>query len=82
VTQVFNSTRPDITHAVNEVSKFMQNPGQQHWVAVKRIMRYLNGTANKCLIFKNNHIDINKNNAINLNVEAYCDADWAGDTDE
>jgi hypothetical protein len=70
-------TRPDIAHAVNEVSKFMQNPCQEHWIAVKRIMRYLNGTINKCLVFKNNNTDIKS-----LNIEAYCDADWAGDKDD
>ena len=26
-------TRPDIAHAVNEISKFMKDPGQVHWIA-------------------------------------------------
>jgi hypothetical protein len=34
-------TRPDIAAAVGEVSKYLDNPGQQHWIAVKRILRYL-----------------------------------------
>ena len=33
-------TRPDITHAVGVVSRFMGNPGRQHWEAVKWILRY------------------------------------------
>ncbi len=41
------STRPDITHAVNEISQFLNNPGKQHWAAVKRILRYLRGTKSK-----------------------------------
>ncbi|GBM72637.1 hypothetical protein AVEN_238222-1 [Araneus ventricosus] len=37
--------RPDIAFAVNVVSRFQSNPGQVHWNAVKRIFRYLKGTA-------------------------------------
>ena len=34
------ATRPDIAHAVSYVSWFMENPQEEHWVAVKRIFRY------------------------------------------
>jgi len=34
-------TRPDICYAVTQVTKFNENPGPQHWEAVKRIFRYL-----------------------------------------
>jgi hypothetical protein len=34
-------TRPDITHAVNKVARFMSKGGHQHLVAAKRILRYL-----------------------------------------
>jgi hypothetical protein len=34
------STRP---LAVSNVSKYLQNPGLEHWKAVKRILRYLKG---------------------------------------
>ena len=37
-------TRPDISHAVGVVSKFMHNPGRLHWSAVKHVFRYLAGT--------------------------------------
>ena len=37
-------TRPDIAHAVGVVSRFLSNPGKQHWEAVKWILRYLKGT--------------------------------------
>jgi hypothetical protein len=37
-------TRPDITYAVQTVSRFTKNPGAAHWEAVKRIFRYLKGT--------------------------------------
>jgi hypothetical protein len=38
-------TRPDISHAVSVVSRFMSNPGKEHWHAVKWILRYLRGTS-------------------------------------
>ena len=28
-------TRPDIAHAVGVVSRFLENPGKEHWEAVK-----------------------------------------------
>ncbi|CAN0875048.1 Retrovirus-related Pol polyprotein from transposon TNT 1-94, partial [Linum grandiflorum] len=36
-------TRPDIAHAVGVVSRFLSNPGKEHWAAVKWILRYLRG---------------------------------------
>jgi hypothetical protein len=36
-------TRPDIAHAVEVVSKYMKNPGKEHWEVVKWILRYLIG---------------------------------------
>ena len=39
-------TRPDIAHVVGVVSKYMNNPGKEHWMAVKWILRYLKGTTN------------------------------------
>jgi hypothetical protein len=37
-------SRPDIAHAVNNLSRFNQNPDIVHWRAVKRILRYLKST--------------------------------------
>ena len=44
-------TRPDIGYAVGVVSRFMSNPGKEHWNAVKWILLYLKGTSNMCLFF-------------------------------
>ena len=38
-------TRPDITYAVSQCAKFAQKPRMAHWWALKRILRYLKGTA-------------------------------------
>ena len=37
-------TRPNISYAVMNVSRFSSNPGMPHWDTVRRIYRYLLGT--------------------------------------
>jgi len=69
-------TRPDISFSVNQVSRFMKNPGKKHWVACKRILRYLKSTAALGLNYQSNTND-NK-----ITLTGYCDADWAGDVDD
>ena len=44
-------TRPDICFVVGMVSKYQSNPGQTYWKAVKRILRYLKGTADYSLCY-------------------------------
>ena len=46
------ATRPDIAFAVGYVSRFMENPQVEHWIAVKRIFRYLQGTKSHGICFK------------------------------
>jgi hypothetical protein len=38
------ATRPDITFAVSLLLRFLENPSNAHWEAVKRIFRYLQYT--------------------------------------
>jgi Reverse transcriptase (RNA-dependent DNA polymerase)/gag-polypeptide of LTR copia-type/GAG-pre-integrase domain len=61
-------SRPDTAFAVGILSQFMQNPGQAHWEAVKRVVSYLDTTKDMWLTFGGN-----KNGLL----EGYCDADWA-----
>lgn len=44
-------TQLDIAYSVGVVSKFLTNPGKQHWQVVKWILRYLKGTSHYCLCF-------------------------------
>ena len=39
------TTRPDLMYGVSLISRFMTNPTENHWLAAKRILRYLKGTA-------------------------------------
>jgi hypothetical protein len=36
---------PDISHVVGVVSRFMGNPGKEHWEIVKWVLWYLRGTS-------------------------------------
>ena len=45
------ATRPDITFAVSTLSQFLENPGEAHWEAVKRVLRYLSGTCEIALTY-------------------------------
>jgi hypothetical protein len=64
-------TRPDITHAVGVVSKYMNNPDKEHWEVVKWILGYLRGIATHALCFGGSHIVL----------QGYVDSDMAGDKD-
>ena len=46
-----NCTRPDITAAVNYLSRFMSNPTDQNWEQAKRVLRYVKGTMHYTLTF-------------------------------
>eukprot|EP00253_Pinus_taeda_P023888 PITA_23888 len=43
------NTHPDLSYAVSILSRFMQEPGDSHWNAAKRVLRYIQGT--KDLVF-------------------------------
>ena len=45
------ATRPDIANAVSILARFSSNPGQQHWTAVKHLMRYIRGTLDMKLTY-------------------------------
>lgn len=51
-------TRPDISFAVQTVSRFSTKPGLIHWDAVKRIFRYLKGTKDLWLSYGHAKIDL------------------------
>ena len=67
---LMTATRPDIAYAVGYVSRFMENPQQEHWVAVKRIFRYLQGTKSHGVCYQPSD---------KIDFRGYSDADWAGD---
>lgn len=47
-----HGTRPDISFSVIRLSQYSSKPRMVHWIALKRILRYLKGTIKACLIIK------------------------------
>lgn len=67
--QYLTFTRPDIAYAVQQVCLFMHDPRQVHMSALKRIIRYIQGTLGHGLqMYKSKQ----------RTLTAYSDADWAG----
>jgi len=65
--------RPDLAFVVHKVSKFMHNPLDTHWLAVKRILRYLKHSISSGLFITK---------TVNFTLQAFSDFDWAADRDD
>ncbi|KAH9771353.1 Integrase catalytic domain-containing protein [Citrus sinensis] len=68
-------TRPDISHAVGIVSRYMHNPGKGHWQTVKWILRYIQKTMDVGLLFE-------RDDTLGQGVIGYVDYDYVGDLDK
>jgi hypothetical protein len=65
-------TRPDIAFSVNQLCQHMHNPTAVHWSAVKRVLRFLKNTVDHGLFYSKTTLQLN----------AFCDSDWAGCPDD
>lgn len=68
-------TRPDICYCIAKLSQYASNPNISHFQALKRVLRYIQGTLKYRLIYKN------YNNSP-LTLEGFSDANWGGDTNK
>lgn len=66
------ATRPDLSYAVNVLSRFANNPGCKHWEAMKHVLAYLKGTLDYGITYSRNST---------LQPFGYVDADHAGNID-
>lgn len=66
------ATRPDIAFSVSQLSKFLENPLDIHWIGVKRIFRYLAGTQSHGILFDGKS---------EIELKGYSDSDYAGCTE-
>jgi hypothetical protein len=64
--------RPDISFVVSKLSRFVSNPGDDHWRALERVLRYLKGTMSLGIHYI----------GYPTVLEGYCDANWISDADE
>jgi hypothetical protein len=67
--QYLTITRPDIAYAVQQVCLHMHAPRDVHLTMLKRILRYIKGTA---------HLGVQLHAISSPSITAYSDADWAG----
>ena len=65
-----NCTRPDIAFAVNLLARYSAAPTRRHWVGVKTVLRYLQGTQDLGLFYKRNQ---------DLTMVGYADAGHMSD---
>jgi histone deacetylase 1/2 len=71
--QYITLTRPDIAFSVNKVCNFLHAPTTVHWISMKRILRYLQGTTS---------LGLRLSKSSSTSVSAFSDADWAGCPDD
>lgn len=65
--------RPDTCFPVGYLGRYQQNPTETHWSCLKRIVRYLKGSANTVLQFHRND---------DRPLIGFVDADWAADSED
>jgi hypothetical protein len=69
------NTRPDISFAVSQVSRFTHGPKKSHSTAVKTIVRYLKRTEDKGTYFDDDIAHVDRRS---FRLECFVDADFAG----
>ncbi|XP_021749392.1 uncharacterized protein LOC110715126 [Chenopodium quinoa] len=67
--QYLTFTRPDISYAVQHVCLYMHDPKESHMAALKRVVRYVQGTIDHDLHLYPSSVS---------SLVSYTDADWAG----
>src|SRR5882672_10066370 len=65
------ATHPDVAYAVQHLSQFNSNPGNSHWTAVQRIIRYLYAMKTRSLVLSRSDIKLT----------GWVDSDWGACTD-
>lgn len=71
LTYATQTTRPDLCASTNYFSRFQGCCTDEHFVYAKRILRYIQGTADMKMVYRRNaEADI---------LTGYADSDWAGD---
>eukprot|EP00253_Pinus_taeda_P024222 PITA_24222 len=70
-------TIPDIAHVVGVLSRFMSNPGKEHWTIVKWVFKYLHGNSDYGLCYQGRpRLDRV------LHIHGFVDVYWASHLDQ
>jgi hypothetical protein len=76
------NTRPDLAVCMTILGRYMANPGAAHLTAIKRVLRYIAGSLDRCIEYKNSNYKLLSGEVINPHqLINFTDADWAGDAD-
>ena len=67
------ASRPDISFSIGVCARYQAAPKESHLTAVKRIIRYINGTPDYGLWYSKDS---------NACLAGYSDVDWAGSVDD
>ena len=67
------TTRPEITYSVNILSQFMAKPLESHWIAAKKVLRYLKRTINFGIMYIDD---------CDIELAGYSNSNWAGNLDD
>ncbi|GKA89345.1 ribonuclease H-like domain-containing protein [Tanacetum coccineum] len=67
--QYLTFTRPDLSYAVQQICLYMHDPREPHFAALKRILRYVQGTLD---------LGLHLYASATTSLVGYTDADWAG----
>lgn len=71
-------TRPDISFAVSALSQYCSRPNQEHYTAVKRVLRYLRGTTHHGITYHGKDTTAIQPQDHPI-LHGYCDSDYAND---
>ncbi|XP_040869839.1 secreted RxLR effector protein 161-like [Glycine max] len=70
------NTRPDIAYCVGLIRRFMEKPKTPHFLAAKRILRYVKRTLDLGILYPYSQKNMEGE------VFGYSDSDWCGDKDD
>jgi hypothetical protein len=69
-------TRLDIAQAVGVLRRYMSKPGKEHWTTIKRVFRYLRGTASYGLCYQG-RLGLDRV----VDIHGFVDVNWVRDLD-
>ncbi len=64
-------TRPNIAYSIGALARHMKAPTAEHWNAAKHVLRYISGTRDMGISYRNRE----------ANIVGYADADWGRNVD-
>ncbi|GAA5919063.1 hypothetical protein JCM5296_003827 [Sporobolomyces johnsonii] len=74
------TTRPDLSTAAGILGQFSADPKEEHWTALKRVLRYLRGATHLGIQFGGTnlkHLGVREGQLV-----GFSDADWSNDVDD